>query len=432
MSIFELRRFASRGVWERSVKIMGRVTYFRPGIFKLTGMVLSSEQSYFYNPWIAKDGTFFCDCQGHENSNTICSHIMALLRKADFEGYDIDPYLRGLDGMYEEDKAMEYKTSLEGYNRLFGGLQSGRHISCLFAPPEVGKSYTNAQFCVDMANLHKLNSLVIDTEGGFAPEWIDLIAKRFGIKVNVKFVDWRVRVKADDSGKREDVTPEYDYKDFNKWVTANPMDEDAPTVYIYDARHLVQIFPFFGRPIDFKIKGGVIEPIEGGDMKPIWESPIGIMVEKFNIGYVANDSLSAPIESFFTGGQTNYRTRTKATQVWLGRAQDLIDEYKVVFMNTVHATVDHTNQWADPSPVGGKAVLHNNKYIAYIEKYQGKAVAKKLKLDWRTLRRMKIYRHMTKAAFSDMCYLMTTDAGVVDFNPKDAGLDEKDLEEDET
>jgi hypothetical protein len=44
---------------------------------------------------------------------------------------------------------------------------------------------------------------------------------------------------------------------------------------------------------------------------------------------------------------------------------------------------------------------------------------------------MKIYRHMTKAAFSDMCYLRTTDAGVVDFDPKDAGVDPKELEKDD-
>lgn len=414
MDLYGVRHLVSTKVWKRSAKIMGRVANFRVGTFKLTGLVLSSSKDYLYNPWVAKDGTFYCDCEGFESAETICSHIMALLRKAEFEGFDINPWIKGLRGENIISDDMIYETSLEGYNKLFGGLRGGRHISCLCAEPEIGKSYLSAQFTVDMAIKHNLSSLIVDTEGGIAPEWIELIAKRFDAEIPVKFINWRVRVEGGDNP-----APKYDYADFKVKEYASK----DPTVYIYDARHIIQVLPFFGRPLSFKIKSGVIEPIEAGGMKPIWDSPIGQLVEACNIGYVANDSLSMPLENFFTGGQINYRTRGKATQVWLGRAQDLIDEYKVVFMNIVHAVVDHTNKWSDPAPVGGKAVLHNNKYIAMLRRYQNKKAAKAQNVNWRNLRRLQIFRHMTKAPFSEETFCMTTDAGIIDFDPK--GMEEE-------
>ena len=113
MSIFDLRQFASRRVWERSVKIMGRVSDYRYGNFKLAGLVLDSGRVYHYNPWIAKDGTFYCDCQGFEGAGTLCSHLVALLRKAYFEDYEIEEYIMGLRGEYTGDfDEMIYETSI--------------------------------------------------------------------------------------------------------------------------------------------------------------------------------------------------------------------------------------------------------------------------------------------------------------------------------
>ena len=414
MELLEIRHKVSKNVWQRSFQIMKRVIQYNPGSFRLSGLVMSSEGDYFYNPWLAADGTFYCDCQGYEIAETICSHILALLRKAEWDGVEIEIYISGLLGKYKEDENSMtiYKTSLEAYNKLFEGLQGGRHVSAAFSEPEVGKSLLNATFAVDMCVLHKKSAVIIDTEGGFAPEWIGIISEKRGITVPVEFIDWKVRVNVQEKDKQQIHSPEFDYSKFK----FKPNDE--PTVYIYDARNIVQILPFFGRPQGFKVKSGVIEPFEIGGTKAIWESPIGIVCEKADVAYVANDSISSPLESYFTGGQINYRTRTKATQIWLGRAQELIDEYKCVFMNTIHATIDHTNQWADPTPVGGKAVMHNNKYIAFMSRYKGKKAAKEQKVDWHNLRKLEIYRHMTKGAWSDKAYCMTSEAGIVDFDPK--------------
>lgn len=418
--LYQIRHRVSKSVWDRSAKIMGRVVYYRFGKFRLSGMVQNTEGDFFYSPTVAKDGTFYCDCIGFEGAETICSHILAMLRKAEFDGENVTPYINAILGIHKEEQEMvEYKTSIEGYNRLFGGLQSGRHISCLFALPETCKSYINAQFAVDMAVMHNKSSLIIDTEGGFAPEWITLISERMGKEVPYQFIDWRVKTSKTQAKDAETYSPDFKYSDLKI------KENKDPTVYIYDARHLVQIYPFFGRPMNFKIKGGVIEPMEGGNSTSISDSPIGKIIDACNIVYVANDSLSMPIESFFTGGQINYRTRTKATQVWLGRAQELIDEFGVCFMNTAHATIAHNNPYAVPQPVGGKAVLHNNKYIAYIEKWAGKKAAKKSKVDWHNLRKMSIYRHMTKAAWSEFYYMITTGAGVVDFDPAGEVEEEK-------
>ena len=188
--LYRIRHRVSRSVWERSAKIMGRVVYYRFGKFRLSGMVQNTEGDFFYSPTVAKDGTFYCDCIGFEGAETICSHILAILRKAEFDGENISQYVDAILGIHKEEQEMvEYKTSIEGYNKLFGGLQSGRHISCLFALPETCKSYINAQFAVDMAVLHNKSSLIIDTEGGFAPEWIKLISERMGKDIPYKFID---------------------------------------------------------------------------------------------------------------------------------------------------------------------------------------------------------------------------------------------------
>ena len=337
-----------------------------------------------------------------------------MLRKAEWDGVDIKPYISGLLGEYISEEEMIYETSLEAYNTLFGGLRARRHLSAIASPPEVGKSYVMAQFAIDMAAKYGLNTLIIDTEGGFEPDWLPLIAERAGIEINVQFIDWRVKVDTKTAGKGQDssqrVFPEFDYTKFKI------KKSDKPTIYIYDARHIVQVMPFFGRPLAYKIKGGVIEPIEAGNMTSIWDSPIGKVIEGGNIGFVVLDSLSSPIESFFTGGQINYRTRAKTTQALLARGQDIIDEFKIVVMVTAHATIQHNNPHADPSIVGGKAVLHNIKFAAYMDKYAGKSIAKKAKVDWRNLRVMQIYRHTMKTPWREKTYLMTTGAGVIDFD----------------
>lgn len=428
MSLLQVRSHVSKHVWERSRKIVSRVIDFRVGNFKLSGLVMSGERNFYYNPFICADGSFYCDCQGFEATETICSHILAIMRKAQMVGFNIRPWIRGLNGEYNESDYMKiYETSLKSYNKLFGGLQGGRYLSGICSSPELGKSYMNATFCVDMCLKHGKNALVIDTEGGFTPEWIYAIAEDRGAKdgINVEFIDWRVRI----GDKGQKIVPVYkhgkskknpngQFKNaimaFNNYV--GKLEINKPTVFIYDARHIIQILPFFGRALEFKIKGGVIEPLETGDLLPIWESPVGVMVEKFNIGYVSLDSLSAPIGSFFTGGQINYRPRGKTTQALLGRAQDLVDEYQNVFMITAHASINHTDPYADVAVVGGKAVLHNVKYIAFLERYKGKKVAKEAGLNWRNLRYLKIFRHPRKTPYSETGYIQTTPYGIKDFD----------------
>jgi len=420
MSLLEIRPLISKHVWDSSRKTISRVVDIRPGRFYLSGLVLSSDRNFYYSPYVTVAGDYYCDCQGFSSTEAICSHILAVMRKAYMLGIDITPWIKGLKNEYDESEYMKvYKTSLESYNKLFGGLQAGRYISAVCAPPEKGKSYLNATFAVDMCLNHNKNALIIDTEGGFTPEWIENIAKDRNAPngVAVEFINWRVRVDENNNVIR----PLYKAKDFDGAIRnfgkyLDNITVDKPTVFIYDARHIVQILPFFGRPLSFKVKGGVVEPQDTGDLVPIWESPIGLLVEKFNIGYVAIDSLSAPIESFFTGGQINYRTRAKTTQALLGRCQDLIDEYELVLMVSAHATINHANPYDDPKIVGGKAVLHNVKCVLYMDDYTSKAVAKSADVNWRNLRKFTILRHPMKTPFSETTYAQTTPYGVKDFD----------------
>ena len=425
MSLLQVRALVSKHVWNRSRELIKRVVDFRPGRFRMSGLVMSSDKQFMYSPYVTADGSYYCDCKGYEATDAICSHILAIMRKAMMLQFDISLWINGLNGRYNESDFMKvYETSVEGYNNMFGGLQAGRYISGIVAPPEVGKSYLAATFAVDMVLDHKKNALIIDTEGGFTPEWIDAILKDRGQEgaINVEFVKWRVKVGQNalmtEPTYENTARTEIEYKasigQFHNYM--KKIDADKPTIFVYDARHLVQIMPFFGRPLKFKVKGGVIEPMDTGDLMPIWECPVGLLVELYNIGYVCLDSLSAPVESFFTGGQINYRTRAKATQALLGRAQDLVDENEIVFMITAHASVGHANPYGEPKIVGGKSVLHNTKYVLIMEKYGGKAVAKKAGVNWRNLRKGRIFRHPLKTPFDEECSLQTTAAGVKDFD----------------
>jgi len=432
MILYSIRRHVSKHVWDRSGKIMGRVYDYRISKRRLSGLIMNSERDAFYSPWISYDGTFYCDCQGYEGSDNICSHILALLKKADFEGDDVSPFVNGLNKVPNEVEDMKYETQLKCYDDLFGGLRTGQ-ISGVVSAPEVGKSLLIATLAVDMMKNHGKNALVIDTEGGFTAEWLEGIAERYGLEefdvVNIK---WRVKVERrggtaeqlvpmtnepkylkKEDGTRGKMTRKstFDYKKFKL-----PKETDKPTVYIYNARHAVQIYPFFGRPQMMRIKGGVIEPTEYGAMTSIWDSPVGMLVDKRNIGFVALDSISTPMESLFTGGQINFRTRGKAQSVLFGRAQDLVDEYPVVFMTTVHATINHANEYAKPQHTGGKSILHNVKWVAYLEKYEGKAVAKAAGLNFRNLRAMYVYRHPMKTPWEDKTYCQTTGQGIQDFD----------------
>ena len=72
MHIFDVRHLVSQRVWDRGNKVTGRIVQYRVGNFKLSGYVLASQADrYMYNPWLAADGTFYCDCQGFETAETI-------------------------------------------------------------------------------------------------------------------------------------------------------------------------------------------------------------------------------------------------------------------------------------------------------------------------------------------------------------------------
>ena len=197
MSLLEVRALVSKHVWDRSRKLVSRVMDFRPGRFTMSGLVMSSGKDFFYSPYITAAGDYYCNCEGYEKTDAICSHILVLLRKAALLKFDISTWVNGLNGKYNESDYMnEYETSVDGYNKMFGGLQAGRYISGLVAEPEIGKSYLNATFMVDMVLKHKKNALVIDSEGGFTPEWIKRIVddRGLGEEINVEFIKWRVKV----------------------------------------------------------------------------------------------------------------------------------------------------------------------------------------------------------------------------------------------
>jgi len=376
---------------------MGRVVDVNIGNHRISGLVLGSKAfkledngtTLVYTPSIADTGEFFCDCQGFQGNETICSHILALLRQAETLDLNIERFIKALRGeviMREEDYI---ETSLEGWNKLFGGLRKDK-ISGLNSEPDVGKSFLNTQFAIDILRIGK-NALIIDTEGGIEEDWLHNIAERFSIPLEIEYIEFPIEYESEGKKDTTITKPVFKYQNLKyKIKTKN-------TVYIWDHRNVLGILTFHGRPMLFREKSGVKEPIDmSASMTSVGASPIGIICDKCNIGYISYDSISAPIEKEFTGGQQNYPRRTKVTQAWLGRAQELLDLHELVVMNIIHASIAHNNPYADPIPVGGKGVLHNTKYVAFLEKYKNKKLR-----DWRSNRKLNVFRHMMKAPWSE-------------------------------
>jgi len=398
----KLQHLVSPRVFKRSEEVVPRIFKLEIINGRVTAYIRGSREPEIHTASIDQNGNYFCSCQGFLSHCKICSHLFAILRKLDEDGVDITPYVKGLLGFGDE-KMEVVKTSLEGYNRLFGGLHKGR-INAIYGKPEMGKSILDMQFAIDTMEAEGGNSLLIDTEGGIEVGWLKYFLKR-NPNLSIERIVWPVEEIVKERGGAIEKRLLFNYGDVEYKKTKKN------TIYIWECRTLLPILAFHGRPLYFKESGGVIEPIdEVSHLTSISDSPIGKLVKDCEIKYIGYDSISLPVESEFTGGQSNWRTRAKAEFVLLNRTQQLLDKFNLIAMLVIHAT---QGGFSKPIPVGGKALLHNAKFVVYISsitKRSGKWAGSK------SLRKLEIYRHQFKEAWSESAEVAITDNGFIDLN----------------
>jgi len=399
--IDKLQFLCSSEVFRRSEKVVPRIFKVEQSGGRITAYVRGSVEPEIHTVSINTRGEYFCSCRGFlAHPNRLCSHLVGLLRKLEMEGEDISPYVKGLLGFGDMSVEM-VETSLKGYNRLFGGLCK-RRINAVFGKPEMGKSLLNLQFAVDVVSREGGNALIVETEGGLERRWLSYFKDR-NPELQWASVEWPVfeDVKRVSGSVEKQVVFDYDDLKFEK--------REANTIYVWECRTLLPILAFHGRPLYFKMKGGVIEPVDVPEMMvSLRDSPVGRLIEECNLKYLSYDSLSTPIESEFTGGQSNWRTRAKTTFALLNKVQQVLDSYDVVAMLTVHAT---QGGFEKPRPVGGKALLHNSKFVAYLTSFTARSGRY---AGSRSLRKLQVYRHPLKEKWSEEAAVVITDRGFVD------------------
>src|SRR6266699_421703 len=378
---------------------------------------------------ITHDGLCTCSCEG--SYNNVCSHLLAVLMlaaiRAPQETINIIRYVLG------EEKPLRNAyiptTDLLNFNSLVGGIPVGALFG-IFGVPAINKSLLSLQLSYTMFGFGA-NALLVDTEGGSGahslPFWVERFNKRYGLDVQI------VEVKYD----WEKLTWKLD-------PTEEKIPKDKPIFFVVDLRMIHKVLSFHGvqchleitEPKKKKDKEGVVIDEEGGGKisirlksfeDNIKRTPIGQLVDKFNIKYIIYDSITNPQE-LFVSGQLNFPGRDDAQGLWFQQIQEIAQEFNATIMGIFHASRSPTDQYdTHGHPVGGKAVGHNFKYLLSIERFQGAMGAKPMGTDignkgqYINFRKIVMLRHPTKAPFSERYTLELKDSGFYDakFEPQD-------------
>jgi len=127
---------------------------------------------------------------------------------------------------------------------------------------------------------------------------------------------------------------------------------------------LFSLFLIVGTP-------AIVENTEGGQQrikpKPEWEmmlflnTPLGKMVSENNIGFMALDSLSAPLKNIFIGGESSFKGRADAEAMVLSRFDYLARVHEVPCFVLNHLS-ENPARAGKPKAYGGAMVLYSHKY----------------------------------------------------------------------
>lgn len=402
----------SQELWDKSQRILDqnavKNVYMRMDgscsaeVFSLT------RRDHIYAVGLEPDQSVICGCRGYISNQNICSHILAVIRwLEERQGIIYNVF----DRRFKRGLRVSYiPTSLESFNKLMGiekpfkiagGLPRGIILG-LTADAEVGKSILCLQLMFDMIAKTGRNALFINTEpgSGIGDIYMDYWGRVFSHRFEIEFPQIRELYFTEKKRRKEDRT-RVKFK-FDEY------DSSAPVIFVANYSSADQILEMMGRRITLEIGNtGKITPVYNTDeLLPVWKTGFGKFLEENNIGFLAFDSITEPINEFI-GGLKNYPGRHEATNIWMKMLRDYVSYYKLISVSTHHETVMGFGQARKQTKEikGGKSIRHSFKFNILME---GMNKAKNRPTG---IKRLGAERHPFKPALGELIYLLLNEWG---------------------
>lgn len=276
---------------------------------------------------------------------------------------------------FEMNEEIFQKSSLEKINELQGGWPMGT-LQALTGRSRSGKTTFTVQEGMFTQKDTDKNILLIlseayDSKFQVAP-WVEHLNKRFNTdyETEVWLLDepnylntcftytketHQVRVK--------DGKPVLKFHYDIPWIKNNA-DCKKQKVLAIQLPSLFSLFLLVGTP-------AVVENTEGGQQRikprPEWEmmfflnTPLGQIVSQNNIGFMALDSLSAPLKNIFIGGEATFKGRADAEAMVLSRF-DYISRVNSLPCFVLNHLSENPARAGKPKAYGGAMVLFSHKF----------------------------------------------------------------------
>lgn len=289
-------------------------------------------------------------------------------------------------------------SSLKSINRMLNGGYIPGIATGLYGAPECGKTILVLQEAfTDVLGWEefygeKKSILFFDTEGGaegVLEEWYPVFVERFGIK---------------------------------------------PKILHEDKRSFLDILEWFGYPATTHIskKGGQVHIRPRGFEQPIGttrtgkkmtkrvlfnpDPPANRYCEKHNVGTIIIDSITEPIDGFFTGGNPQYPGRAEAVNAWFGRIHWLAkpdlqnvpksEIPKRIVRCILHESVTPGDKYSRSVMKGGHNVRYKFKVSLHMRASPKNA--------FDHVKTMNMARYFSKKSWTDPQLIIMTDDGYID------------------
>jgi hypothetical protein len=253
----------------------------------------------------------------------------------------------------------------------------------LYGPASTGKSILMHEFMYDF--LPECNTVYMDCEGGaldMISMWKPVFDKRFGIET---------------------------------FVTRNLEEKhDHGCIYVVEKRNIRGILEQFGYKVDLEITKGGKEGVSKINlrMREYCNNKIKDLVAEHNVGYLLNDSISAPLK-IFVGGQTQWGARSDATTLWLTGINEIADDYDTVIYSIAHESFNPINKWELPKIRGPGGLRYAHKIVLYLQPSKSRKMS--------NLKKLWITRFFDKEGWRKYMPFKLTDEGYKDLSAEELG-----------
>jgi len=261
------------------------------------------------------------------------------------------------------------ETNIQAVNALAGGLPVGSGL-LIYGPPEAGKTILEFQMAYEALQADQ-NVLIIDTEGSdhTYADWYEKFNARYKVDAGIHFVKAVHRPVYKKSGNDEIPV---DVSRFDILVDENRVKEKKLNIFIFGIREVTEILALVGKPVEIEPSPNgkfSVKPQPGWKTNPLM-SELGRFVKKYNIGYVAMDSVTQPTARAIGTEQANLPARAQIISFLLATLQALAEKAGLALVMVSHenkpGNTNPTDKFKHPAPLGGDAVMYHVKYAVYM------------------------------------------------------------------